>query len=222
MPVRGDDPAGRGQPQRLGGDPALRRRERGARAARRQPACREPASRDLPAERGDDRPRPSRRRRHGADPASRRRLDPDRRHRSAQRPRARGLAGRGDRGRRRGLPREADREPEGVPGVRARRAARRRRPGAAPTSASLRSTGAPRCARRSRRTCAAPAACSPRRCRRATRETVAYCAQFLGSVGEMLGDRDLAAAARGAAEPGGTLVLAGLLDRRLGAGRKVA
>ena len=54
------------------------------------------------------------------------------------------------------------------------------------------------------------------------RETVAYCAQFLGSVGEMLGDRDLAAAARGAAEPGGTRVLASLLDRRLGAGRKVA
>jgi CheY-like chemotaxis protein len=54
------------------------------------------------------------------------------------------------------------------------------------------------------------------------RETVAYCAQFLGSVGEMLGDRDLAAAARTAAEPGGALILAGLLDRRLGAGRQVA
>ena len=54
------------------------------------------------------------------------------------------------------------------------------------------------------------------------KETVAYCAQFLGSVGEMLGDGDLAAAARVAAEPGGALLLAGLLDRRLGAGRAVA
>jgi len=54
------------------------------------------------------------------------------------------------------------------------------------------------------------------------RETVAYCAQFLGSVGEMLGDRDLCAAARVAGVPGGALVLAGLLDRRLGAGRQVA
>ena len=47
-------------------------------------------------------------------------------------------------------------------------------------------------------------------------ETVAYCAQFLGSVGEMLGDRDLAAAARGAAA-GRAARLADLLDRRLGA-----
>jgi DNA-binding response OmpR family regulator len=54
------------------------------------------------------------------------------------------------------------------------------------------------------------------------RETVAYCAQFLGSVGEMLGESDLCAAARVAGEPGGALVLAGLLDRRLGAGRRVA
>jgi CheY-like chemotaxis protein len=53
-------------------------------------------------------------------------------------------------------------------------------------------------------------------------DTVAYCAQFLGSVGEMLGDRDLGAAARVAGEPGGALVLAGLLDRRLGGGRQVA
>ena len=53
-------------------------------------------------------------------------------------------------------------------------------------------------------------------------ETVAYCAQFVGSVGEMLGDRDLRAAARVAGEPGGALLLAGLLDRRLGAGRQVA
>ena len=53
-------------------------------------------------------------------------------------------------------------------------------------------------------------------------ETVAYCAQFVGSVGEMLGDRDLRAAARVAGDPGGALLLAGLLDRRLGAGRQVA
>ena len=53
-------------------------------------------------------------------------------------------------------------------------------------------------------------------------DTIAYCAQFLGSVGEMLGDRDLASAARVATEPGGALLLAGLLDRRLGAGRRVA
>ncbi len=56
-------------------------------------------------------------------------------------------------------------------------------------------------------------------------ETVAYCAQFLGSVGEMLGDRDLAAAARAAAEPAGAGLLARLLDRRLGgrpAGKQVA
>lgn len=54
------------------------------------------------------------------------------------------------------------------------------------------------------------------------RDTVAYCAQFVGSVGEMLADGDLSAAARVAVEPGGALLLAGLLDRRLGAGRRVA
>lgn len=47
-------------------------------------------------------------------------------------------------------------------------------------------------------------------------ETIAYCAQFLGSVGEMLGDRDLFAAARGAEAPGGAARLAALLDGRLG------
>lgn len=47
-------------------------------------------------------------------------------------------------------------------------------------------------------------------------ETIAYCAQFLGSVGEMLGDRDLFAAARGAEAPGGAARLAALLDARLG------
>jgi hypothetical protein len=54
------------------------------------------------------------------------------------------------------------------------------------------------------------------------RDTVAYCAQFVGSVGEMLGDRDLTSAARVATEPGGALLLAGLLDRRLGAGSRIA
>ena len=49
-------------------------------------------------------------------------------------------------------------------------------------------------------------------------ETVAYCAQFLGSVGEMLGDADLVAAARGVARPGGPVILAALVERRLGAG----
>ena len=53
-------------------------------------------------------------------------------------------------------------------------------------------------------------------------DTIAYCAQFLGSVGEMLGDRDLVAASRLAVEAGGALLLAAALDRRLGAGRKVA
>ena len=56
-------------------------------------------------------------------------------------------------------------------------------------------------------------------------ETIAYCAQFLGSVGEMLGDAELAAAARGAAEPGGAVRPGGLLERRLGVrgtGRQVA
>jgi CheY-like chemotaxis protein len=51
-------------------------------------------------------------------------------------------------------------------------------------------------------------------------ETVAYCAQFLGSVGEMLGDPELVAAARGAHRPGGPVILAALVERRLGAGRK--
>ena len=50
-------------------------------------------------------------------------------------------------------------------------------------------------------------------------ETVAYCAQFLGSVGEMLGEADLAAAARAASGPGGAARLAGLLDLRLGGRR---
>ena len=54
-------------------------------------------------------------------------------------------------------------------------------------------------------------------------ETIAYCAQFLGSVGEMLGDRDLHAAARGAETPDGAARVAALLDRRLGrAGAKQA
>jgi CheY-like chemotaxis protein len=45
-------------------------------------------------------------------------------------------------------------------------------------------------------------------------ETIAYCAQFVGSIGEMLGDRDLAALARGASGPtGGTLLAAALTDR---------
>jgi hypothetical protein len=51
---------------------------------------------------------------------------------------------------------------------------------------------------------------------------VAYCAQFLRSVGEMLGDLDIAAAAACAAEAGGAERLSGLLDRRLGEGRRVA
>lgn len=54
------------------------------------------------------------------------------------------------------------------------------------------------------------------------RETIGYCAQFVGSVGEMLGDRDLVEAARVAGDAGGARVLAGLLDRRLGQGRQVA
>jgi DNA-binding response OmpR family regulator len=48
-------------------------------------------------------------------------------------------------------------------------------------------------------------------------ETVAYCAQFVGSVGETLGDAELAAAARDAAEPGGAARLAITLDARLDA-----
>ena len=99
-----------------------------ARAPRRQPACGEPAPGDLSAERGDGRPRAARRRRHGADPPPRLGLDADRRHHRAERPRARRLAGRGDAGRRRGLSGEADRQPQGVPGMRARGAARCREP----------------------------------------------------------------------------------------------
>jgi DNA-binding response OmpR family regulator len=56
-------------------------------------------------------------------------------------------------------------------------------------------------------------------------ETIAYCAQFVGSVGEMLGDAELAEAARGATEPGGEQRLAAVLEHRLGvrgAGRRVA
>lgn len=44
-------------------------------------------------------------------------------------------------------------------------------------------------------------------------ETIAYCAQFLASVGETTGDVDLAAAARSAADEGGAARLAALLDR---------
>lgn len=47
-------------------------------------------------------------------------------------------------------------------------------------------------------------------------DTVAYCAQFLGSVGEMLGDPELVAAARDVRAPGGPVVLAALVERRLG------
>ncbi len=47
-------------------------------------------------------------------------------------------------------------------------------------------------------------------------ETIAYCAQFLGSVGEMLADADLVAAARAAPASGGAARMAGLLDLRLG------
>ena len=150
MPVRRHHPPGRGQPQRVRGDPALRRRERRAGAPRRQPACGEPASGDLPAERGDGRPRAARRRRHGADPAPRLGLDAARRHRRAERPRAR-RAGR----RRRSLAGAAAclekpiAEPAGLPGMRALGAARRRRAAAGPTSASWRSPGGPRSAARS-------------------------------------------------------------------------
>ena len=49
-------------------------------------------------------------------------------------------------------------------------------------------------------------------------ETVAYCAQFLGSVGAMLGDAGLVAAARGAGIRDGAGQLAALVDRRLGLG----
>jgi DNA-binding response OmpR family regulator len=56
-------------------------------------------------------------------------------------------------------------------------------------------------------------------------ETIAYCAQFAGSVGEMLGDAELAEAARGATAPGGEHRLAAVLEHRLGVrrtGRQVA
>ena len=79
VPLRRHHPPRRGQPQRLRGDPPLRRRERRARQAGRQPACGGPAPRDLPAQRRDRRPRPSRRRRHGADPPPRLGLDAARR-----------------------------------------------------------------------------------------------------------------------------------------------
>ena len=49
-------------------------------------------------------------------------------------------------------------------------------------------------------------------------ETAAYCAQFLGSVGEMLGDGELADAARGAQDAAGAGRLLDLIDRRLGSG----
>ncbi len=55
-------------------------------------------------------------------------------------------------------------------------------------------------------------------------ETTAYCAQFLGSIGAMLDDAGLVAAARAADLPGGAGQLASLVDRRLGLrpGAKVA
>ena len=65
---------------------------------------------------------------HGADPPPRLGLDAARRHRRAERARARRLAGRGDAGRRGRLPREADREPARLPGMRALGAAGRREP----------------------------------------------------------------------------------------------
>ncbi|HMQ93938.1 MAG TPA: response regulator [Amaricoccus sp.] len=48
------------------------------------------------------------------------------------------------------------------------------------------------------------------------RETAAYCAQFLGSVGEMLADGELAQAARAAQDAAGAGRLLRLIDRRLG------
>ena len=51
-------------------------------------------------------------------------------------------------------------------------------------------------------------------------ETVAYCAQFLGSVGEMLGGRASSPPPpAAAAQPGGPARLAALLERRLTGGR---
>lgn len=46
-------------------------------------------------------------------------------------------------------------------------------------------------------------------------ETIAYCAQFLQSVGEMLGDMDLAVAARASSTETGARVLARFIDARL-------
>ncbi|MFT3972257.1 MAG: response regulator [Amaricoccus sp.] len=46
-------------------------------------------------------------------------------------------------------------------------------------------------------------------------DTVAYCAQFLQSVGEMLGDLDLATAARGAGTPVGAGLLTRMVEARL-------
>ena len=51
-------------------------------------------------------------------------------------------------------------------------------------------------------------------------ETAAYCAQFLGSVGEMLADGELVEAARGAGDAAGAGRLLGLIDRRLGDGAR--
>jgi DNA-binding response OmpR family regulator len=50
---------------------------------------------------------------------------------------------------------------------------------------------------------------------RSDAETIAYCAQFLGSVAVMLRDRDLAAAARQAEGGGGAAALLARLDSRL-------
>ena len=145
---------------------------------------------------GDGRSRPARRRRHRADPPARLRLDA----RSA--PSSPSAATSARAGRRRRSP------PAPPPASRSRsracapsrnacsRSCPTPRAAAAPTPASWRSPGAPRSAARSPTTCAAPGRSSPRRSRRSDAETVGYCAQFLGSVGEMLGDRDLFAAAR--------------------------
>ena len=209
----------------LRGDPALRRRERRPRPPRRQPARREPPSRDLPAERRHRRHRPSRRRRPRARPPSRLGRDPARRDHRAERPGARPLAGA-----RRSPP---ARSPASRSRSRAcapsRNACSRSSPtpeaAAARRSARSRSTAAPRCG----------AALEEDLCRArgllaealpaGDAETVAYCAQFVGSVGEMLGDRDLAAAARRATGPGGARLLAAALAARIearGVGRVAA
>ena len=77
-----------------------------------------------------------------------------------------------------------------LPGMRARRCCPTPRPAAAPTSASWRSPAAPRCGAAldedMRRARALLAEALPA----GDAETVAYCAQFLGSVGEMLGDAE--------------------------------